>query len=538
VVDRRYSSRIQASAFSGAAGVLAVRLPARSPGRVLTRAGSLRTLAAPMRKLAALLALALVAAPLAAAKDRKPPSVPRQLTAKPVSASQVALSWKASKDNVGVAGYRVYRDGSQVATTPGTSYAAGGLSASTSYSFAVAAYDRAGNVSGRSAPAGATTLDGSGPPQEPLVQPSDLVYEGAFLLPESDPGFSYGGTALAYDPGRNGLFAVGHDWYQLTAEVSIPPLVDSTDLSALNTATLLQPFADATGGKIDEAGPDTNKIGGELVYQGRLYGTVYVYYDASGSQVVTHWARNGTSLSSGAASGLYAVGDAGAGFVSGYLAEVPPEWQASLGGPALTGNCCIPIISRTSYGPGVSVFDPAQLGSADPVPATPLVDYPSDHPALGDWGESWNPAEGILWDGATTIRGVVFPKGTSSVLFFGTQGIGPFCYGEGTDDQSLAGQPTPDGSVWCYDPDDSSKGTHGYPYVPEVWAYDANDLLAVRTGAKQPWEVKPYATWQLDLPFGSPTIGGAAYDPGTGTIYVSQQFGNGTDPVIHAFRVQ
>jgi hypothetical protein len=31
-------------------------------------------------------------------------------------------------------------------------------------------------------------------------------------------------------------------------------------------------------------------------------------------------------------------------------------------------------------------------------------------------------------------------------------------------------------------------------------------------------------------------IGGAAYDPGTRTIYLSQQYGNGTDPVIHVFK--
>ena len=69
-----------------------------------------------------------------------------------------------------------------------------------------------------------------------------------------------------------------------------------------------------------------------------------------------------------------------------------------------------------------------------------------------------------------------------------------------------------------------------------VWAYDANELLAGKQGQKQPWEVTPYATWPLTWPFGSATLGGAAYDAVTGTIYVSQQFGNGSDPVIHVFR--
>ena len=69
------------------------------------------------------------------------------------------------------------------------------------------------------------------------------------------------------------------------------------------------------------------------------------------------------------------------------------------------------------------------------------------------------------------------------------------------------------------------------------WGYDGVDLYAVHTGAKQPWEVKPYATWTLSLPFGSSSIGGAAYDAAHGLIYISQQYANGADPVNHAFKV-
>src|SRR6059058_4195416 len=77
----------------------------------------------------------------------------------------------------------------------------------------------------------------------PLVHAGDLAYHGAFLLPKpvSDrKTFSYGGTALAYDPGRDGLFVVGHDWYQLTAEVSTPAPVRSQALPDLPRARFLQ----------------------------------------------------------------------------------------------------------------------------------------------------------------------------------------------------------------------------------------------------------------------------------------------------------
>jgi hypothetical protein len=365
----------------------------------------------------------------------------------------------------------------------------------------------------------------------PRLRASDLRYQGAFLLPSqvSDrKTFAYGGTALAYNPVHRSLFAVGHDWYQLTAEVTIPRPVKSSRLGALHRSRFRQGFTDATSGK-----GDGNKIGGQLVYRRRLFGSVYVYYDAAGEQVRSHWARRSTSLRRGRARGLYKVGNVGAGFVSGYMGEIPRNWRKRLGGPALTGNCCIPIISRTSFGPAAFAFDPRRTRRAKP-----LVYYPQAHPTIGAWDGSWNPRRGVFFGGGTTIKGVVFPRGTRSVLFFGTQGTGPFCYGEGTDRPELAGKPTPDGTTWCYDPDGSSKGVHAYPYVAEVWAYSAKSLLAVRRGRRRPWQVKPYATWRLRLPFDSGQIGGAAYDPKSRRIFVSQQYGNGTNPVIHVFKVR
>src|SRR5207302_3485948 len=96
--------------------------------------------------------------------DTTPPSVPTGLTANAVSSSQINLSWTASTDNVGVSGYRVYRGGTQIATTSATSFANTGLAASTTYSYTVAAYDAAGNVSAQSSSASATT---PAPPDTP-----------------------------------------------------------------------------------------------------------------------------------------------------------------------------------------------------------------------------------------------------------------------------------------------------------------------------------------------------------------------------------
>ena len=94
--------------------------------------------------------------------DTTPPSVPANLTVTGVTSSSASLSWSQSTDNVGVAGYRVYRNGVQVGTSAGTTFTDTGLSASTRYTYTVAAYDAAGNVSAQSSGTTATTSAGSG----------------------------------------------------------------------------------------------------------------------------------------------------------------------------------------------------------------------------------------------------------------------------------------------------------------------------------------------------------------------------------------
>jgi chitodextrinase len=94
--------------------------------------------------------------------DTTPPSKPAGLTAT-AGARSASLSWTAASDNVGVTGYRVFRDGAQVATTPSPSYTDSGLATATTYSYAVEAYDAAGNRGPASDPATVTTSSDSAP---------------------------------------------------------------------------------------------------------------------------------------------------------------------------------------------------------------------------------------------------------------------------------------------------------------------------------------------------------------------------------------
>ena len=114
--------------------------------------------------------------------DRTPPTVPTGLTATSISSSQINLFWNASTDNVGVAGYKVFRNGSQIATTTQTSYSDTGLSPSTTYSYAVSAYDAAGNNSARSRAVSAATQ--AQPDNDPSHRTYRIDRHQHFLFPD------------------------------------------------------------------------------------------------------------------------------------------------------------------------------------------------------------------------------------------------------------------------------------------------------------------------------------------------------------------
>ncbi|HET6370017.1 MAG TPA: Ig-like domain-containing protein [Nitrospiria bacterium] len=103
--------------------------------------------------------------------DASPPTAPANLTATAVSIGQINLSWTASSDNVGIAGYRVERcqgdaasctsnptDFVEIHTTTTTVYNDTGLSSTTTYTYRLRAADFSGNVSGYSNMATATTF--------------------------------------------------------------------------------------------------------------------------------------------------------------------------------------------------------------------------------------------------------------------------------------------------------------------------------------------------------------------------------------------
>jgi chitodextrinase len=94
--------------------------------------------------------------------DTEPPTTPTGLNVSGATTTAISLGWNASTDNVGVAGYDLFRNNTRVGSTAGTSYTFSGLSCGTSYALGVDAYDAAGNVSGRASITAATSTCGGG----------------------------------------------------------------------------------------------------------------------------------------------------------------------------------------------------------------------------------------------------------------------------------------------------------------------------------------------------------------------------------------
>lgn len=156
-----------------------------------------------LRSTVLVLMMALIAAPFSAlaltdefivsqvvteSADATPPSIPQNLTAIATGQSEIDLSWDASTDNVGVAGYHIFRDSVLIADVPGTSYTDSGLTPATTYTYTVRAYDPTGNESADSNAASATTdpADDGGGGGPTGSHPDTLKIIGLSVVPSTE----------------------------------------------------------------------------------------------------------------------------------------------------------------------------------------------------------------------------------------------------------------------------------------------------------------------------------------------------------------
>ena len=93
--------------------------------------------------------------------DTTPPSTPTGLTIPATTQTSITMVWSASTDNVGVRGYRLFRNGTQVAAVATKIFTFSGLACGSSYTLGVAAIDALQNQSQPAAVSGATRACGT-----------------------------------------------------------------------------------------------------------------------------------------------------------------------------------------------------------------------------------------------------------------------------------------------------------------------------------------------------------------------------------------
>jgi len=399
-------------------------------------------------------------------------------------------------------------------------------------------------------------IESTPPPPSPgaLIQPADLVYQGAFRLPDA-PGAdeqswkwsNWASAATCYpggdpngpDDGYPGsLFGVGHDQTQYVSEISIPVPVVSLDksLDDLNTATTLQDFHDIRGGLFGEM--EMPRVG--LAYlppQGaqttaRLYFAWAPHLDEGATSPSHGWRQLG--LSNPQSAGPWRIGDY-CNYVTGdYLFAIPQSWADAYTPGQYLATGRYRDGGQDAQGPSLFAIapwnegNPPAAGSA--LPATPLLLYTAitddeQHTLNGyHHSDEWT---GAVWLAAGE---------KSAVLFVGNKGTGDGWYG------------CADGTVWPEEPPYpeacDERGWWSSSFVGQMIFYNPADLAAVARGEMAPYEPQPYATLDVDEYLYHVTsdqqkhhLGAAAFDHQRGLLYLFEPLVDEDKPLVHVWRV-
>jgi hypothetical protein len=407
-------------------------------------------------------------------------------------------------------------------------------------------------------------------PVEPgkRIQPSDLIYLGAFRLPDPSGGsnWEYSGHGLTYYSGGDpdgsedgfpgSLYGFGHDHHLFVSEISIPPPVNTRDLNALNTATTLQPFSDLTDGifsapemTIPRAGieylpPQGNQETGKLHFvwgqhfQDFEYSHGWAELDLSNPHPAGPWFFDGYTN--------YVTSD--------YLFEIPQEWADAYapGMRLATGRAREGLWS--GRGPGLFAFAPWLEGNPPPPEATlthltPLLLYGVQEPGIPDIVSDESMAMNGYADADHWMGGAWLTMADkSAVIFVGTKALGEAWYGFANGlvwpHDCAENNSCPEPPEWPYD----DRGFWAEEYDAQIIFFDPAELAAVATDQIETWEPQPYATMSLHDSLFDPDlnlaeyrrdlVGAAAFDRANGILYVIERLADEYKSVVHVWQLQ
>ena len=375
-----------------------------------------------------------------------------------------------------------------------------------------------------------------------LIQPTDLVYLGAFRLPDGpeEIGWEYSGAAMTYYPDGDpdgpadgypgSIFGTGHDWNQYVSEISIPVPIISRDRNVddLNTATTLQDFQNVRGDlfgefEIPRAGLEYLPAQGEQTTD-KLY-FCWAQHMGEGEINPSHgWSE--LDLSNPETAGAWRIGDYWNYVSTDYIFAIPQAWaDANTPGMYLAtgrfrdGGQGARGPSLFAYGPWNEGNPPAAGSTLSAIPLLLYTDVTApDELTLNDYHHSDE------WSGGAWLTA----GDKAAVIFVGTKGQGDYWYGN------------PDGP--CLDCE--NRGWWSDSFVGQILFYDPADLAAVAKGEMETYEPQPYAIllideylYHIESAQERQQVGAASFDRERGLLYVFEPLADGDKSLIHVWRV-
>ena len=363
-------------------------------------------------------------------------------------------------------------------------------------------------------------------------------YVGCFAFPSglNDNGWNYNeyqpsNIVLSPTPGRAIVTArsqSGDDTRRI-AEIQIPTIYEGSTKSQIPNAAVTRALFDVVSAAPYDDGiwAGGTRISGLCVHNGRLVANAYGFYDVSGAGTVkqtTLVIDDAASLGPTNERGFfYAVrtpGDNLGARIAGWCTPIPVALQAQFEGTHIMGHSSGNIrsgASRHSLGPSAFVIDldaPGSITGASPpadgaeITVEELMNFPlgettsmTPQSLLQNAGQNWT----LL---SEAYYGFIVP-GTDTYFVVGYSG------GHNGTGQTIGYQGT-------YYPFDSANVDNYY------WCFRVSDLLRVKNGEIQPYEMQPYEHGPMTMRWQGTldsilyrTIRGGYYDPATKLLYVT-----------------
>jgi hypothetical protein len=430
-----------------------------------------------------------------------------------------------------------------------------------------------------------------------LIQPSDLVYQGAFRLPGDDvrpATFAYGGNAMTFNPNGDpsgsddgfpgSLFVTGHDrlaYGELpdgsqVAEISIPVPVVSVNLADLNQAGFLQGFHDVAEGFFREL-EEIPRIGME-----------YLDTPATGAKIHLAWGQHmppdqpvashawfDPNLSAPNMQGTWFIGNQSTNSVNGYMFEIPASWADEHTGGRYLATGRFRDGGWGGMGPALFAYRPwvddagTPASSGTHLEETVLLLYESSLNTENierclDGYQNPDEWEGGAWMTTNTGKSAVLlagTKGTGAKYWYGfINPVGPEypCVEEELVEQFTVcrladARPCPEEDFTECEGHTGYRGWWSTRFDAQFILYNPTDLAQVTAGELESWAPQPYASLDIDEYLFLPPveqdmlgtgvqrrsrIGAVAYDRNNDLLYVLELYADEAKPVVHVWKVE